>query len=169
LGNRQYDRRNSDLGLAAINKTYDQMGIDAKWTVWEPRGFTWLGWHSAQRVWSEPAVNDRGHTLYRLHARAELFEGFEETDKQVLLLNFLNMHMTLSGIVLSSDRRGRIELATSVYVHEQNFDWAQDFFSSAIGLQASEAAIWAQQFPARLMHGLRRVTSAHPQSGMRAA
>jgi hypothetical protein len=45
----------TDLGLAEINKLYDNLGIDAKWSVWEPRGFTWWGWHSAQRVWSEPA------------------------------------------------------------------------------------------------------------------
>jgi hypothetical protein len=114
------------------------MRIDAEWSVWEPRGFTWWGWHSAQRVWSEPAVEDRGFTLYRLHARAELFDGFEDTDEQVLFLNSLVYNMTLSGIVVS-DQPGRIDLAASVYVHEEVADWARLLLRAAVPMQAAEA------------------------------
>jgi hypothetical protein len=89
----------SDLGLRVINEIYESMRIDSEWSVWEPRGFTWWGWHSAQKVWSEPGVDDQGFRLYRLYAAAELFDGFENTDEQVLLLNDLTTHMTLSGMV----------------------------------------------------------------------
>jgi hypothetical protein len=153
----------SDLGLRLINEIYDLMRIDAEWSVWEPRGFTWWGWHSAQRVWSEPAVEDRGFTLYRLHARAELFDGFENTDEQVLFLNSLGDNMTLSGIVVA-DRPGRIELAASVYVHEEIADWAKLLFGAAVPMQAAEAVGW---LPSSMSAGLRPVTSAHPQSGPR--
>jgi hypothetical protein len=34
----------SDLGLRLVNEVYDLMRIDAEWSVWEPRGFTWWGW-----------------------------------------------------------------------------------------------------------------------------
>jgi hypothetical protein len=33
----------SDLGLRLVNEIYDSMRIDAEWSVWEPRGFTWWG------------------------------------------------------------------------------------------------------------------------------
>src|SRR5438046_2187138 len=153
----------SDLGLRLVNEIYDLMRIDAEWSVWEPRGFTWWGWHSAQRVWSEPAVEDRGFTLYRLHARAELFDAFEDTDEQVLRLNSLASQMTLSGIVVS-DQPGRIDLAASVYVHEEVADWARLLLRAAVPMQAAEAA---GPLPSTMSAGLRPVISAHPQSGPR--
>ena len=157
----------SDLGLRVVNEIYDLMGIDAQWSVWEPRGFTWWGWHSAQRVWSELGVDDHGFRLYRLYAAAELFDGFENTDEQVLLLNDLTTHMTLSGMVAPKRRPGRIELAASVYVHEEIVDWARVLFGTAVAMQAAEAAILAGQLPSTENVGLRPVTSAHPQSGPR--
>jgi hypothetical protein len=157
----------NDLGLKMINEIYDLMRIDAEWTVWEPRGFTWWSWRSAQRVWSEPAVEDRGFTLYRLYASAELFDGFEDTDEQVLLLNHLTTYMTLSGIVAPKRRPGRIELAASVYLHEEIFDWIRTLFGAAVPMQAAEAAFIAGELPSTESAGLRPVTSAHPQSGPR--
>jgi hypothetical protein len=153
----------SDPGLRLINEIYDAMHIDPEWSVWESRGFTWWGWRSAQRVWSEPAVEDRGFTLYRLHARAELFDGFEDTDEQVLLLNSLGDNITLSGIVVS-DRPGQIELAASVYVHEEIVDWAKLLFGAAVPMQAAEADV---RLSSSMSAGLRPATSAHPQSGPR--
>jgi hypothetical protein len=164
---RQAERpSNSDLGLTVINRIYDRMRVDAEWSVWEARGFTWWGWHSAQRVWSEPAVNDRGLTLYRLHARAELFDGFENTDEQVSFLNLLGIRqMTLSGILAPADRPGRIELAASVCVHQGNLSWVPDVFNDAVAMQAAEAAIIGASLTDTV--GLRRVTSVHPKSGPR--
>jgi len=157
----------SDLGLRVVNEIYDLMRIDAQWSVWEPRGFTWWGWHSAQRVWSEPGVDDHGFRLYRLYAATELFDGFENTDEQVLLLNDLTTHMTLSGMVAPKPRPGRIELAASVYVHQEIVDWAKLLFGTAVAMQAAEAAILAGQLPSTKSAGLRPVTSAHPRSGPR--
>ena len=157
----------TDLGLAEINKLYDNMRIDAKWSVWEPRGFTWWGWHSAQRVWSEPALNDDGFILYRLHARAELFDGFENTDQQVVLIGILGMYMTLSGVVRAADRASGIDLAASVKMHEGNLNWSRPLFSAAVAMQAAEASILAEHV-AQMNCGLRRAVSAHPQSGLRA-
>jgi hypothetical protein len=165
---RQMERPSSDdLGLAVINKIYDQMAIDAKWSVWEPRGFTWWGWHSPQRIWAEPGVDDRGFRLYRLYAAAELFDGFENTDEQVVVLNHLTKYMTLSGIVAPKRRPGRIELVASVYVHEEIVDWARLLFGTAVVMQAAEAAFIAGELPSTESAGLRPVISAHPQSGPR--
>src|SRR5207245_1591950 len=108
-----------------------------------------------------------GFRLYRLYAAAELFDGFENTDGQVLLLNDLTTHMTLSGMVAPKRRPGRIELAASVYMHEEIIDWARLLFGTAVAMQAAEAAIVAGQLPITNSAGLRPVTSAHPQSGPR--
>ncbi len=51
-------------------------------------------------------MDDHGFKLYRLHARSELFEGFENTDHQVMLLNILATSMTLSGHVRAAGRQG---------------------------------------------------------------
>jgi hypothetical protein len=61
-----------DPGLAAVRWVYDAMRIDPEWSVWEERGFTWWGREQAQRVWSEPAFDDDGITVYRLHARSDV-------------------------------------------------------------------------------------------------
>lgn len=158
---------NTDLGVTLINKVYDDMKIDAKWTVWEPRGFTWWGWGSAQRVWSEPPVNDDGFPLYRLHARSEIFDGFENTDPQVMVLSLLGMHATLSGAVQAPNRPGGIDLAASVYAHEENLSWTRPLFSIAVAMQAAEAAILMGQ-AIELKAGLRPALSAHPEAGPRA-
>lgn len=158
---------NTDLGVTLINNIYDDMKIDAKWTVWEPRGFTWWGWGSAQRVWSEPAVNDDGFVLYRLHARSEFFDGFENTDQQAMVLSLLGMHATLSGAVRAPERPGGIDLAASVYAHEENLNWTRPLFSIAVAMQAAEAAIFVGQ-AIDLEAGLRPALSAHPESGPRA-
>lgn len=158
---------NTDLGVTLINTVYDDMKIDAKWTVWEPRGFTWWGWGSAQRVWSEPAVNDDGFLLYRLHARSEIFDGFENSDQQVMVLSLLGLHATLSGAVRAPDRPGGIDLAASVYVHEGNLSWTRPLFSLAVAMQSAEAAIFMGQAN-DLKAGLLPALSAHPESGPRA-
>jgi len=109
-------------------------------------------------------VNDAGFLLYRLHARAELFDGFENTDEQVVCLNLIGEMMTLSGPVVAADRPGRIELAASVKVHEGNLNWAPNLFMDAAAMQAAEACIVGEHLEGS---GLRRVTSAHPRSGRR--
>lgn len=43
-----------DPGAAAVHWVYDAMRIDAEWSTWEDRGFTWWGLQQAPRVWSAP-------------------------------------------------------------------------------------------------------------------
>src|SRR5205085_4276043 len=152
---------NDDVGLELINRVYDLMQIDPKWVIWEPRGFTWWGWHYAQRVWADPPLGDH----VRLHARADVLDGFDESDPHLAVLGVVARTMTLSGFVRSENHTGRLQLASSVYVHPGIQDWIKVLFPLAVAMQACEAAIFANTLGDLL--GARPAKTAHPDAGPR--
>lgn len=154
----------SDAGLQIINGVYDHLKIDKQWTVWEERGFTWWGWRSAQRVWSERGVDDDGITVYRLRAQTDFVDGFDGSEKQYAMLNLLAMNASLSGVVRDPKTPGRLSVATSVYAHGQNLAWASHLFTFATIMQVAEAEINAGMME---MVGLRQASSPHPLNGPR--
>lgn len=153
-----------DCGLQAINRVYDLLQVDPHWTVWEDRGFTWWGWHCAQRVWSEPAFADGELTTYRLHTQTDVFDGFDGSAEQVAVLNLIGMNATLSGIIRVPTCEGRLRLAASVFVHADNLTWACRLFSVAVSSQIAEAEIISKSMN---LCGLRQAGSAHPVFGQR--
>jgi hypothetical protein len=154
-----------DVGLELVNHVYDLMQIDSKWTVWGPRGFTWWGWHFAQRVWAEPPFQDDGFSLSRVHARTDVWDDFDGRDQQMMLLGIGGMATTMYGFIQSAERPSCIQLASSVYVHAEILDWMRNLFSMAVATQVAEGAILSGM-PGDL-YGMRPAKSAHPESGPR--
>ncbi len=154
-----------DIGLELINYVYDLMQIDSKWAVWEPRGFTWWGWRCAQRVWAEPPGKDGDLVFCRLHARTDVLDGYDGSDRQVALLGIAGRTMTLSGFIRSPQRPGRLQLASSVFVHSGTRDFVKALFSFAVSIQAAEGAIFADTLP--VPFGMQPARSEHPESGPR--
>src|SRR6266540_4485185 len=130
----------SDVGLDLVNHVYDVLQIGAKWTVWEQRGFTWWGWHYAQRVWAEPPCEDDGFMVSRVHARTDVMDGFDGCDQQMMSLGCGGMPTQMYGFIRSPERPSCIELASCVYVHTEILDWIKGLFSLAVAMQAAEGA-----------------------------
>jgi hypothetical protein len=155
----------TDPGLQVINAVYEKLNIAAKWTVWEDRGFTWWGGFRAQRVWSEQGVEDDGVTVYRLHARTDLYAGFAETDDQYAIVDILGTMATLNGIIRNQEHGDQLQVAASVFVHAENVPWAYRLFSLAVAMQSVE--VKGTFGRVGLEFGLEPALSAHPQSGIR--
>src|SRR6516225_1602679 len=115
----------SDVGLEVVRGVYRLMNIDPQWSDWFDRGFVWWGHRLAQYVWAEPCFEDEGITVARLHARTDLTAGVEGTDEQFAALGPILRRAALSGLARAPRGPERLQLACSVYVHEQTSAWLQ--------------------------------------------
>jgi hypothetical protein len=155
----------ADIGLRVLDHAYKQMKVDREWSANIERGFVWWGHRLAQWVWAEPCFDDDGIIIARLHARTDVLTGFAPTPEQLrALIPFLRM-ASLSGLVRDAEDEGRLQLACSMYVHDQTFDWVKRAFSLAVAMQAAEAELLADALAGAL--GARVAASAHPHSGAR--
>ncbi len=158
----------SDPGLELVRRFHRNMQIDPEWCVWEERGFTWWGQNLAQRVWADPPEKDgQGETFHRLHAQTDVFDGFDDCDEQVDLLNILNHSASLSAFVVAQDTPGRVRLCSSMLLYPDNEEYVRLVFATAVALQAAEAFVTASWMPGELGSGLVPAESQHPRSGER--
>ena len=157
-----------DRGMALVRLLHQRLQVDPEWCVWEERGFTWWGQNLAQRVWADPPEkDDQGETFHRLHAQTDVFDGFDDCDKHVGLLNILNHSATLSAFVIAQDAPGRARLCSSMLLYPDNEEYVRLVFATAVALQAAEAFITASWIPGELGSGLVPAGSHHPLSGER--
>ncbi|MFM8459500.1 MAG: hypothetical protein ACKOB0_11255, partial [Chthoniobacterales bacterium] len=85
------DKKFKDRGLETVRDLHAKLQIEPEWCLWDDRGFTWWGKDLAQRIWADPAAKDaNGETYHRLHACTDVFDGFEDSDRQIAVLNALN-------------------------------------------------------------------------------
>ena len=96
-----------DIGLEVVDAVAEMMTIDEEWSTRDERGFTWWGKDHAQRVWSEPPLDDDGIEIFRLHARTRVLRDFDPSDENLAKLNALSMVATTSGFVVDPDDRYR--------------------------------------------------------------
>lgn len=152
----------SDLGLELLAFARDIMQLDEEWTRSEPRGFTWWGARLAQRAWAEPVRQEVGTEICRLHARSDLVCELELDTRRSQVLGALAAFLPLSALVVGE---GRLQLATSLYVHRDGVEWAKRHFAFSLALQAAQAHELLERLPALLE--ARPDESAHPDSGPR--
>jgi hypothetical protein len=153
-----------DAGLAAIKSIHAAMKVEG-WSTWNERGFAWWGKDFRQRVWSDPAVDDDGFLIFRLHARTDLLEDFELSRQNVALLAAANAFATTSALVPSEEDPTRIELCASVFVHAETLDWVQRLFGLVVAMQAADAQIKGPQLAE--VFETRLAISSHPTGGLR--
>ena len=153
-----------DPGLEAVRWVYEKMHIDTEWSVWEERGFTWWGRHQAQRVWSEPVVDDDGIRICRVHARTDLVEEFDPSPENLAQINALNGHVVLSALVVDEDA-GTVGYAASMWVHEQALDWAKRLWQTVVAIQAAHGNAQGELLAEAV--GARAAATSHPTSGPR--
>jgi hypothetical protein len=159
-------RPEGDLGLQVVAELRRRCGVDEEWSLDQHRGFRWWPHQQAQSVWSEPAFDDGGLTVWRIHVRTDVLRGFRATDEHLeWLRDTFPCGHTFSGVVSEGRRRDQLWLAASAWVHEQSFEWVTDLLGWVVLVQAAEARGWASHAEACEV-GVQAV-SAHPLSGVR--
>lgn len=153
-----------DPGLEAVQWVYEKMHIDTEWSVWEERGFTWWGRHQAQRVWSEPVVDDDGIRICRVHAQTDLVEEFDPSPENLAKINALNGNGVLSALVVDEDA-GTVGYAASMWIHEQALDWAKHLWQTVVAIQAAHGNAQGEILAKAV--GARAAATSHPTSGPR--
>lgn len=158
----------SEAGNQLVRNIHRNLQIEPEWCIWDDQGFTWWGKDLAQRVWADPPQKDAlGETFQRVHAETDVFDGFDDSEKHIALLNALNINATMSALVIAEDVPGRVRLCSSMLLYLDNATYVAHVFSTAVALQAAEAFVTASWFPGEINAGLVPAESAHPQSGPR--
>lgn len=155
-----------DLGLETVALLRETLQIDDEWCHEQELGFRWWPAEQAQEIWCEPAFDDDGLTVWRLHIRTDLFRSFEGTAEQLDWLQGCQAGAgALSGPVREGPQGDRVRLAASAWVHDENLEWAHWLLAWEGVLQATEARGWAA---VAAEEGIATVdSSAHPTSGAR--
>ena len=155
-----------DLGLRAVREVYRRAMIDEEWSVWEDRGFSWWGYRLRQRVWAEPGFLDHGFKIYRLCAQTDCLRDVKITDEVFQKVAWLARLATVASLLVDPSAR-RLSTFSSVYVHDENFDWlAGGIFAWIAVIQLIEAELIAENLPGELAE-VSPDYSAHPTSGPR--
>jgi hypothetical protein len=152
-----------DPGLRVVRHVYQTMQIDAGWSTWSPRGFTWWGHELAQRVWSDGPYVDHGETIYRVHAETDFLRGAPDARARQTVASLMGL-TGLSG-AYHDPASDVLRLRTSASVHAQNEAWLRVLFGHAAAIQTADAQ--AQASVTARVTGLTPATSAHPVSGLR--
>ncbi len=155
-----------DLGLRAVREIYRRAMIDEEWSIWEDRGFSWWGYRLRQRVWAEPGVMSRGFRVYRVSIQTDCLRDMEITDAVIGGVGLIARDAAVAAPVLDPES-GKLFAFTSLYVHEEIFEWAvlKILYPFAV-IQLIEAERMAAAGPEVFKTGTPDY-SAHPTSGPR--
>ena len=151
-----------DPGLRAVLDIYEDLQIDAEWTVWNRRGFTWWPHRHAQRVWSQEGVDSFGQVVYRVHVETEWGSGeaIAGLERQAAVAVLMGS-MSLAGAVVSGDE---LRWRSHAVIHEENRAWLTKLLEIAALVQATNVERGTDILDTL---ELQPVTSAHPTSGVR--
>ncbi len=150
-----------DAGQALVEHLFREMQIDEEWAVRQERGFTWWAGGLAQRIWSEPPVDDFGMQLSRVHVQTDLLSGLSSTE-QIDRLGEFTPFATMSCLVV---HEGEVRLAASAYVHEETLELWEHLFTAAALLQVADAHATVDDIAEFTWS--RPATSQHPIHGIR--
>ena len=129
-----------DLGHEAFTRIREVIlhGREIGWTD-DESSFRWSQGGVAQRAWLEPARGALGGTTRRLQLRTPVLEGFSGSPDQLSTLSAVLSVPTLAGLVRSTDRPSRLELASSLDVSCGEVGVISRELSVSAHVQAAEA------------------------------
>lgn len=155
------------LGQDILEYLFKALMIDDKWSLREPRGFTWWGHRLAQRVWMEPLAEYRDPPVVRVQAETALLRRVPDTMANRARLDALNKVASLNTYQFDP-QTGRLALRCCAYVTTETEQWLKSFLSAAIAIQAADAHIKGQAEFAKLFDADVDISS-HPSQGPRDA
>ena len=92
-----------DVGPEIVGRTFENMKIDAEWSVREVRRFEWWGYRLRQVVWADPCVSSDGSDVTRLHVQTDVLEGVPPSATLGDQVSVLNKLASFSALVLDPD------------------------------------------------------------------
>ena len=154
----------TEAGLNIIRRIYQTCRVDAEWSVWDERGYTWWGGRLSQRLWVDDSIEDEEFSLYPMHARTDILRGVKPSDENYATLARVNRDATYSALCLDPDS-GTVFSHTRYNCHAENHDLAEMMFQPAAVLQVAHAHTILDDLH-NLMGGTPCITG-HPVSGLR--
>lgn len=153
-----------DPGLQALRSIYEEMHIDAEWSVVEERRFRWWLKGHAQEVTASDAIESHDMRVYTLTASTPVLTDVALNEHTVKAIGGLNAQLTtLSAFTLDQD--GIVRLVTRMTTHADLGSWMPRHFALAAAMQAADAELIASGL-GELLAGT-PAESAHPDSGPR--
>ena len=127
-----------DVGSAVLDIVFDLMKIDPLWSVRQPRSFAWWPHRVSQRVWAEPARDDGGFAVCKIHAETDMLKELPPTPKTFAYLALANSTASLNRYVYDPQRM-KLKLACCTYFHAENAGWQASYLATAVAIQAAQA------------------------------
>ena len=150
-----------------LNWLYNnQLGVDERWSVRTPRGFTWWADRNAQTIEVVGAEVAPGlPAAHYVSVSTDLVHGFAPTDHNLEILNTLLMSFAaMSGPVYEPAGK-TLKLCSMVLVHEDILGWMNPLISVAAITQIAEARIMGALVAEAL--GGKETLSGPPGQGLR--
>jgi len=89
-----------------------------KWQ--EERGFKWWAGNLAQSITVEESKIYLGSDVYKLQARTGVLKDIHPDQKFYNLIAEMMRFSTLSGLTFNPDDKSRLEMVTTMWVHDDN-------------------------------------------------
>jgi len=151
-------------GLLALRTVFDEMHIDAEWSVVEERRFRWWLKGHAQEIAVSGAIASHGMQVYTLTASTPVVAGVALDDHTVKVMAGVNAQVTtLSAFTLEQD--GIVRLVTRMTTHADLVSWMPRHFALVAAMQAADAELIAGGLAEMLAGTV--AESAHPEAGLR--
>lgn len=151
-------------GLLALRTIFDEMHIDAEWSVAEERRFRWWLKGHAQEIAVSEAIDSHDMQVYTLTASTPVVAGVALNDHTVKVMAGVNAQVTtLSAFTLEQD--GIVRLVTRMTTHADLVSWLPRHFALIAAMQAADAELIASGL-SEMLAGT-PAESAHPEAGGR--
>ena len=141
--------------------------LDKRWTLHEPRGFTWWAHGLAQHVEALPPASDDEHEVCKVRVWTDVAKEVDPARDPAKVLGSLNIHQTLNALVWDPTNGTVAESCTAMVTNENNekteglsklLTWAALLQNSAAHSRSRRVADSVGGIPA---------ASDHPRSGRR--
>jgi len=154
-----------DPGIELVEHVFKVLQIDERWCTRQERGFTWWEYNLAQRVWSDPVIDDDGIKVCKVHARTDVPRNFTPSKSNLDRLVLLAPFASIGGGYIIDDKSKTVQLAARTDVHAESLPWMKALFSVAASIQAADAYAKAEELAS--MFQCIPASSKHPKSGAR--
>ncbi len=133
-----------NIAQQALETYFEFNELPEKARVEVERGYSiWRGYFR-QTLWYDGPFEDEGVELFRLNVRTDLLKNFDGSTEQLDAVGIAMQIPTLSGLVRNERDPSRIQLASSVYVHDENVGGVSAIFFQASMAQMADAANLAE-------------------------
>ena len=155
----------TDPGLTAVEILFKELMVDDDWSIRRERGFTWWSYRLAQHVEATPifTVND-GTLASFIRVWTDVVSDVSDINAAEEILSFVNVHTSMSALILEPDDRSISECFTFVVYADNAHGWAKATSVAAV-LQNVEAHAFSEALAEAV--GGQPDVSEHPINGER--